>query len=180
MFPGAAGTATGPLAAIVNIFIFNGVEATAMGNREDTWKKQQQHMDERFVSSGDVRAPDMCQLQLTLSHLSVFYSSFSLQDLGQPAEQSTTNTPQHNEVPPPPSPRGGRGHLDHQTKSKVLTFPPPLSKSTAGVELSMRQSSIMQQLEVCCVDGVMPDPDMMLGGSAHPRTGPTTQLPPDA
>lgn len=106
----AAGTATGPATATVNIFIFNGVKAAAMGNREGTWKKQQQHMDERFVSSGDVRAPDMCQLQLTLSHLSVLYSCFSLQDLGQPAKQRA----EHN------------GH-----RAAVKFYPPPAS-SGAG------------------------------------------------
>lgn len=95
VFSEAAGIPTGPVAAIVNIFIFNGVKAAARGNREGTWKRKQQHMDERSVSSGDVRAPDMCQLQLTLSHLSVFYFCFSLQDLGQPAKQRAEHNQHH-------------------------------------------------------------------------------------
>lgn len=109
----AAGIKTGPLAAIVNIFIFNGVKAAAMGNREGAWKKPHQHMEERFVSSGDVRAPDMCQLQLTLSHLSVFYSCFSLQDLGQRGSARST-TSAVTFCPSPPRRAGQFGSSDQK------------------------------------------------------------------
>lgn len=130
IFSEGVGAAEEPAIVILNIFIFNGVKATAMGSSEGgaapTYGRALRVIWGRtsagHVSTSINPVPSVCLLLFLQPPGS---------GSGRESVWRAPPTPNSHKVLP--LMRGRVEEVDHQTRSKALTFFPPLSKSTAAV-----------------------------------------------